>query len=175
MAHHYIKGWARIAQVGCPAYQSFKTVPDAFFEAVVVQPVLRFHIGEQLLEMLGEIRGRRFQQLVGIARKAMQVLLCKEHSHIVRQEMIIYDIDERGRVESVIFSEIACGSPGGRVCIGERVYFPVEFNAQPDGIGVVEFLSSFYKIADHVPGKDTGIVERKVSVGEEVQGMLNFG
>ncbi len=175
MAHQYIKGGTCIFEVGCPAHQSFKTVPDAFFKAVVVQPVLRFHIGEHALEMLGEIGRGRFQQLVGVARKAVQVLLRMEDGHIVRQEMIVHDVDECGGIQPVIFPEKCGGCLCGGMGVGECIYFTVKLNAQPDGIGIVEFLSSFYKIADHVPGEDAGIVERKVSMCEEVQGMLNFG
>ena len=113
MAHQHIKGGAGIFQVGSTAHQSFKTVPDAFFKAVVVQPVLRLHIGEHALEMLGEIGRGRFQQLVGIARKAVQVLLRMEDSLIVRQEMIVHDIDECRGIQPVVFPEKCSRGPGG--------------------------------------------------------------
>jgi hypothetical protein len=82
--------------------------------------------------------------------------------------MIIYHIGKSAAVQAIVGSENPVGSFCGFMLIRKRIDQPVKGDTLLYTLRIIEFLFSFYKIADQVAREYFRIVKRQICVGQVI-------
>ncbi len=167
MCRQQLKRRTAVRKVRRTLYQSGETIFYSPDKLIIKQPVIPFHIRENIPKGGGQnsIKGTHSPvHFRGEFHKTLVVFLGK----ILRQEMIVDDIHESGTIQAVYRFEYPGRLPGQGMTIGIGIDRPVEVDPREDQPGVIEFFPAFNKIADEVAGDQFRVSEGEVCMCEKI-------
>src|SRR5574343_492597 len=92
---------------------------------------------------------------------------------VAGQKMIIYNIYKSTTVKAVNRCKKGFSFFCQGMIIRKLINSTMQFNAFPDRIRKIEFLSTLYKITDHIPNQNRWLLKRQVCMRQKIH-VLNL-
>ena len=155
-----------------PFGQSGKCSSDAFYGAVIEQPVPFYHERKEIIDTFRQDFTVFLDGTIGLMGILFEALL-RISGEITGQEVIVVQIDDYPGVLTVFWPESVFTETGDRMMIGVFIDLPVQFDAPTDPIWIVEFLPALDKIGDEITDHQFLVVTGKIDMREEIHRITN--
>jgi hypothetical protein len=151
-----------VRHIGSPAGEAVKTVVHALPEPVIIEPVLGSHIGEELGKPGWEDGLASRHLVIGSQGEGFQAGGIGKPGEVVSQVMVIYNVDERSGIKSIVCLKKLFRFPCDGMGVGKSVDGPMEDDPMLNGFRVVQLLFPFHEVADEIAYSYVGYIEGEI-------------